>query len=387
MRHRPIVNYALVAANVIIFILGFNAGNIPKIDAFMLHPDSPELYQFISSAFLHADFWHLAGNMVFLWVFGNALNDRFGNISYLAFYLAGGVSSAVGYVLLSGNAPVLGASGAIAAVTGAYLVLFPRVRVTLLMWLYIITTFDISSLYFILFQFLWNIFMSAKGIVGQATGNVAYVAHSSGYIFGILIAVVLLATKVLERDAFDLLNLMQSARRRSRYRRMAAQGYDPFNNISSKIKKEQNRWAKAKAVETGLPPTPEPREAQLRKEISEAHSRHDMAEAADKYLQLIQLADETVLSQQQQLDIANQLMSTEKYPPAADAYERFIKNYSSYEHIADIHLMLGLVYGRYLHKYEKAQQSLEQAIEKLEDPQKIELARADLQNVRNKQSD
>ena len=91
---------------------------------YYLHPDQPEILQFFTSVFLHGSWMHLIGNMIFLWVFGNAVNDRFGHVGYAAFYLAGGVLSGLGYVLLAGQAPVLGASGAISAVTGCYLVLF-----------------------------------------------------------------------------------------------------------------------------------------------------------------------------------------------------------------------------------------------------------------------
>ncbi len=124
------------------------------------------------------------------------------------------------------------------------------------------------------------------------------------------------------------------------------------------------------------------RELQLRRDIAEAIGRHDLAAAASAYLSLLQIAEDVVLSRQQQLDVANQLMSVENYPAAADAYERFLKHYGDYEHIADIYLMLGLLYGRYLHLYDRAEQSLEQAIKLLQDPRKVELARADLQTVR-----
>ena len=124
----------MLVLNVALFFAGYNA-TTPRqrmlIDHWMLQPQAPQLHQFFSCMFLHADTVHLLGNMVFLWVFGSAVNDKLGHAGYAAFYLAGGVIAGVGYVLLSGVAPALGASGAIAAVTGAFLVLFPRVRVTL----------------------------------------------------------------------------------------------------------------------------------------------------------------------------------------------------------------------------------------------------------------
>ncbi len=381
MSCRPWVNYALVAANVGLYLLGFNGGNMERIHPFLLHPGAPQLAEFFSSMFLHAGFMHLAGNMVFLWVFGNALNDRLGHVGYLAFYLAGGVLAGLGYVLLAGRAPVLGASGAISAVTGAYLVLFPRVRVTVLaILIYVIMPIEVSSLLFLLFQFLWNLWMSFdQGLGGGAAGGVAYVAHSSGYVFGIVVALALLATGLLPRDAYDLLNLFSAGRRRSKYRRMVAQGYDPF--VGSR---QPPRRVRAQAVRSSPADTISTREQQVRKEISEACNRHDLGRAADLYLQLIQISDQAVLPRNHQLDVANQLMANEQYPAAADAYERFLRHYPSYPHVADIHLMLGILYGRYLHHYDRAEQMLNKAVESLRDENKRRLAEGDLAAVRQR---
>ncbi len=390
MTRTPWVNYALVAANVIPFLLGYNgmARNIGRIGTYLLHPDSPELYQFFSSMFLHGSWGHLIGNMIFLWVFGNAINDRFGHLGYLAFYLAGGVLAGAGYVVLAGNAPVLGASGAISAVTGAYLVLLPRVRVTLLaFFLYLLMPIEISSLLFLAFQFVWNMWMSMDaGLTGRAAGGVAYAAHSSGYIFGIVVSAVLLAVRILPRDAYDLLTLISTWRRRGKYRRMVARGFDPFGfaPAAKGHAPDTKRRVSARSVETVPADTAASKELHLRREISAACNRHDPAHAAELYLQLVQVADDVVLAQPNQLDVANQLMSAEQYSAAGDAYERFLKHYGNYEHIADIHLMLGLIYGRYLHQYERAERMLELAAETLKDPNKVQLARGDLEAVRQR---
>lgn len=385
MTHRPWVNYALIATNVAIYLMGYG-GDSEAIRPWLLYPDSPRLGQFFTSVFLHAGLWHLLGNMLFLWVFGNALNDRLGHLAYLAFYLAGGVLAGVGYVVLSGRAPVLGASGAIAAVTGAYLVLFPRARVTVLMIFYFITTLQVSSLFFVGFQVVYDLLMT----VSAAGGGVAYAAHSSGYIFGIAVAAVLLATKVLPRDPMDLLNLFGQTRRRQRYQRMVSQGYDPFAGRGPAPAQpavqppRRGRWIQTRTVESSRPDTQAARELTLRRDIAAACAGHDLPTAAAKYLQLVQIADEAVLSRQDQLDVANQLMASEQYPAAADAYERFLRHYGGYEHTADIHLMLGLIYGRYLHEYARAERLLERAIESLRDPRKIEMARGELQAVRQR---
>jgi len=387
MAHRPWVNYAIIAVNVALYAMGYN-GAYRYIAPWLLDPNAMQLSQFFSCMFLHANWMHLLGNMLFLWVFGNAVNDRLGQLGYLMFYLAGGVLAGVGYVLLGGGAPVLGASGAIAAVTGAYLVLLPRARVTilaLLVWVFM--PFEVSSLYFILIQFVFNLWMSlSPALSGKAAGGVAYAAHSSGYLFGIVVAMVLLAIKALPRDPFDMLNLLRTWQRRNRYRQVVAQGYDPFSFVKPGMRQQSSQWVNARAAVADAPDATRTREFDLRRDIGEDLAHNDQAAAADKYLQLVQIADDTVLPQQQQLDVANQLMSSERYPAAADAYERFLKHYvPGYEYPGDIYLMLGLIYSRYLHQYDRARVLLQSAIDKLADPRKIELARADLQALGKKQ--
>jgi hypothetical protein len=331
--------------------------------------------------FLHANWMHLISNMIFLWVFGNAVNDRLGHAGYLAFYLGGGVFAAMGFLLLGATAPMLGASGAISAVTGAYLVLLPRARITVLMMLYFITFFEVSSLYFLLFQFIQNLVMSYSQVFGTGGGGVAFVAHTAGYVYGIAIAVGLLATKLLPRDMFDLLALVRLWGKRRQFRRMATEGYGPFITRDP-APTPAGRWVETRTVESVTPGSAQARELQLRRDIATGCAEHNLPAAARKYLELLQIADDAILPQAQQLDVANHLMFTQNHPAAADAYERFLKHYPIYQHIGDIYLMLGLLYGRYLFQPERAESCLDQAIVRLSDPRKLELARTDLANVR-----
>ena len=383
MSCRPAVNYLLVAVNVAVFVLGYNSASEPaaaKIQDLMLHPEAPGLFQFFTSMFLHANWMHLISNMIFLWVFGNAVNDRLGHAGYLAFYLGGGIFAAMGFLLLGATAPMLGASGAISAVTGAYLVLLPRARITVLMMLYFITFFEVSSLYFLLFQFIQNVILSYSQIAG-AQGGVAFVAHSAGYVYGIGIAVSLLATRLLPRDMFDLLSLIRSWKKRREFHRMATEGYGPFITRDP-ARGPAGRRIETRPVESVVSGPGQARELQLRRDIATACGEHNLPAAARGYLELLQIADDAVLPQAQQLDVANHLMFTQNHPAAADAYERFLRHYPIYQYIGDIYLMLGLLYGRYLFQPDRAEACLDQAIVRLSDPRKLELARNDLANVR-----
>ena len=385
LNRTPLVNYALIAANVFVFVfMQRTTSLLPSLAPYLLHPDEPQVYQFFSSMFMHATWMHLIGNMLFLWVFGNAVNDSLGHLGYLAFYLAGGLIAGVGYVLISGAAPVLGASGAISAVTGAFMVLYPRVRVTVLMFLpfLLLMPFEISSLFFLLMQFAWNLYAS----LSEAGGGVAYAAHSSGYVFGIAVAGALLALRLLPRDIHDLLSLIRMWRRRRSYRRTVAGGYDPFSftpgapaGQGASRRRIQTRTLASEAADTASG-----RELQLRRMISADHARGDFAAAAAGYLKLVQLADDALLPLSQQLDVANYLMSAEQYPAAADTYERFLRHYKNYEYIGDIRLMLGLIYSRYLHQDQLAETYLSRAIAGLADAGKAQLASSELEKVRQR---
>jgi membrane associated rhomboid family serine protease len=385
MRRVPVVNYALVAANVLIFLLGYHSETEQTYARLLrmqllLDPTNPQLYQFFTSIFLHGDLMHLAGNMIILWVFGNAINDRFGHVGYAAFYLAGGVLAGLGHMMFS-DVPVLGASGAISAVTGAYLVLFPLVRLKLLFWFYIITIFYMSSMYFLLFCFIKDALLSLRG-----GGGVAYEAHLSGYIFGIGVAALLLVTKILPRNSFDLLNLIRSAHRRGRYRRMAAQGYDPFSRLAATGEPGSQRWTQARRSEPPPLNSEEIRELELRREIANACKRHDLRAAAVRYVDLVSVNSEAVLPRQEQLDVANQLMHDRQYADAAGAYEQFRKHHGKYERVGEIYLLLGLLYGRYLNQRNRGVEMLQGAIERLDDSQQVALARSELVKI-NEESD
>lgn len=383
-RNTPWMNYAIIAINVLLFFGGYNASTqatMSRIMLYMLQPDEPTLVQFISSAFLHANLAHLLGNMVFLWVFGNALNDKLGHWGYLAFYLGGGVIAGVGYLLLSASAPVLGASGAIAAVAGAYLVLLPRTTVTLILWLYVLIPFEVSSLYFILIQFVFDAFMTLYGMTGPGSGGVAYAAHATGYAFGMGIAALLLALGALPRDDYDLLNLIRHRYRRSSYRRMVSGGFDPFSGLRGSTPPKVRRPVKARSVETETHDSSNAAELELRRNINEAASARDLSRAADLYQELWDIADRPVLPRQLQLDVANQLMADQKYPIAAEAYERFAEQYPGYEYLPDIHLMLGVLYGRYLNQPDRAEEYYRRALDRLTDSAKRQMAEMELANL------
>jgi membrane associated rhomboid family serine protease len=144
-----------------------------------------------TSMFMHGSFLHLAGNMLFLWIFGNNIEDSMGRGRFIVFYLLGGVAALLGQVAIDPDAavPTVGASGAIAAVLGGYALLYPRARVITVVFLIII--FTIVELPALLVLGLWFLLQLAYGVndIAQPVsgGGVAYFAHIGGFVFGLLL--------------------------------------------------------------------------------------------------------------------------------------------------------------------------------------------------------
>jgi membrane associated rhomboid family serine protease len=143
-----------------------------------------------TSMFLHGNLLHIGGNMLFLWVFGNNVEDRMGRVVFLLFYLLAGVAAALAQVLINPDSaiPLIGASGAIAGTLGAYLVMFPRARVLTAVIFFFITLVEVPA---IIVLGLWFVLQAFSGIgqLGQsASGGVAFFAHIGGFVFGALVA-------------------------------------------------------------------------------------------------------------------------------------------------------------------------------------------------------
>jgi len=194
----PYVTYALIVANVLIFI-----GYLP------LMGDERALMRFygdyamipaqvtqagawsgiVTSMFLHGGLMHLVGNMLFLWIFGDNLEDRMGHLPFLAFYLATGIAAGITHILGGpfSQVPTVGASGAIAGVMGGYLLLFPRARVDIL--LIFIVFFRIITIPAALLLAVWFAIQVVSGLGSDPDmGGVAYWAHAGGFVAGIVLA-------------------------------------------------------------------------------------------------------------------------------------------------------------------------------------------------------
>ncbi len=372
----PYTNYALIAANALIFLLQYhidpNTHHLafrPWVAHLMLTPAHPHLWQFVSYAFLHGGPMHIFFNMFFLYLFGNNVNDKLGHIGYLCLYLAGAVFSGIGQAALHYSAaPTLGASGAVAAVTGAYLVLFPQTLITVVYWFIFIGTLEVPALYFIAFKLIL-----IDNILARTASSIAYNAHLAGYAFGIAAMLIMLATGLLTSSGFDLWSMLKQWNRRRRYRDAVSVGYDPFTGRSP------TKQIKAKDVTKPSDKQKMQKIKQLRDDIASRMLQRNLSAAAESYLQLIDLDSAQILPRQHLLDIANQLASESRHADAAKAYEQFLAHYSNYEYIEQVQLMLGLLYSRYLGQPRRAKKHLSAAAEKLSDPGQLKMCRDELE--------
>jgi len=196
-RSFPIVTYVLIALNVLFFFVELSGGEafirqwafVPS--RFLANPVG-DLITIFTSMFMHAGWIHLGGNMLYLWIFGDNVEDRFGPVKFLVFYLLCGIAATFAQLFFSigSDIPNLGASGAIAGVLGAYLVMFPQGRVSVLMGRAIV---PMPALVVIGLWAVLQFFSGIDSITTNSTdtGGVAYMAHIGGFVAGFVLAFIL----------------------------------------------------------------------------------------------------------------------------------------------------------------------------------------------------
>ena len=200
-RSYPVVNITLLFANVVVYLYQLalpphdqqlfilsNATIPARIPAFLGGHVGFEaaFLPLITSMFLHSGFLHLAGNMLFLWIFGDNVEDSFGHLPYLFFYVLCGLGAGLLHVLfnLGSTIPALGASGAISGVMGAYMVLYPRERILTLVFIFVV---PIPAVFILGYWFLLQFLAGIDALGTSAKGGVAVWAHVGGFLLGVLL--------------------------------------------------------------------------------------------------------------------------------------------------------------------------------------------------------
>ncbi|MBM3926317.1 MAG: rhomboid family intramembrane serine protease [SAR202 cluster bacterium] len=182
-------------------------GRFTRFEAVDIASPIPTWGTAFTSMFVHGGWLHIIGNMLYLWVFGDNIEARFGHLKFLLFYLAAGLAAVWAQVIINTNSeiPMVGASGAVAGVLGAYLVLFPQNRINTVVIFFLITVIQLPALFVLGFWFILQLF-SGIGSLGVLEGGVAYWAHIGGFVLGMLVAVIY---RLIRREP-----ILQTPRRR-----------------------------------------------------------------------------------------------------------------------------------------------------------------------------
>lgn len=198
-RRTPVVTYLLIAANVIVFLWMFSlpeASLESMVNKYAMIPayfadgaTLSDMMTIFTSMFMHAGLAHIAGNMIYLWIFGDNIEDRLGHFRYLVFYLVGGVAASLTHLVTNwgSNLPTVGASGAIAAVLGAYLVLYPGSRIATFIPLGFFSRLTVVPAVVVLgLWFVLQLFDGVLALGGADVGGVAVWAHIGGFVAGMV---------------------------------------------------------------------------------------------------------------------------------------------------------------------------------------------------------
>lgn len=345
-RNTPWVTISIVVTNILVFLvlsLGIHNGQEwanQITDAGVFYPHWSyvifEPSRIITHAFLHAPdgLGHVGFNMLFLWVFGRAVEGRLGSVWFAAFYLSGAAVAAIGEWTLTDGGGMIGASGAVAAVTGAFAALCPRARVRVLL---IFSVIEVPGL------LLVTLFV-AIDLIGQFTNTlsdgyrIAYWAHLAGYAWGASVMIALLGFGILPRNEFDLFFLLKQWRRR-RVMRAA------FSGDSSPWQRDALRNA----------PTKTPARAATANRLQRPHDdsevRRELAQASANW-------------------------TRENYPQAAAQWERFAARYPSHPDSDGALLLAAMAFARKLDSPAKALDLATRLSQRVPAPQPEILAQA-----------
>jgi membrane associated rhomboid family serine protease len=318
--------------------------------------------------FTHAGWLHVLGNLLILWVFGPSIEDRFGKIGFTLFYLVGGVLAALVHGFFYPN-PVVGASGAIAAVTGAFLVLFPRTHIKVLLFFFLVGVYELPAWVFI-------VFAVAKDIwgIGAPGEDVAFLAHIGGYAYGFGLAMLLLVTRILPHEDWSLFAIAKHAKRRADFKASAREAdaeWKRRTEVSKPVAKPAARetedpsrsrpgaggveerilWQRTDAQQVAAESKAEnQRLTELRAALAAKVESGDAEGASHALRALLREARGAVGSRRVLVDAGNLFVAEGRHNDATTAYEAYLGALKGAPDSDEnrVRLMLALVYQRYL---------------------------------------
>ncbi|MDZ4752964.1 MAG: rhomboid family intramembrane serine protease [Phycisphaerae bacterium] len=331
------------------------------------NPRDVHWWQWVTSLFTHSpDGWfHIVGNMIFLWAFGKPLESHIGAFRFVLLYFLGGFAACAAHWLVS-SSPAIGASGAVSAVAGLFICFFPRSH-TRVLYLLMMSVMVVPSAWLIGLFVTIDVLRFLMDATGQVRSGVASGAHLGGTVFGVLGGLLLLKLGIVKRTDWDLLYVMKQFWRR-RQMRAALRGASGSPWMSGK---PVGRVAKAGPLDAATA-----KEAELRALVSSRLRERKPAAAVEAYRELVSAMPQSTLQPELQLDIANHALACDEGLLAVQAYTSFLRAYPNDSKADEVKLLLALVYLRRLHRPADAKPLLANLDEKLTDPAQRDLARA-----------
>lgn len=333
----------IVVLNIVIFLLislGLNAQSTataskaaeieqfgvfyPGLQMVLTHP-----WTLVTYAFLHdpSGLSHVAFNMLFLWIFGRAVEDRLGSVWFAIFYISGAIVAALGEWFIS-PAPMIGASGAVAAATGAFAALCPRSRVRVL---FFFTIIEIPGIVLVLIFVGLDLFgQLGQSVSSTSRGGIAYSAHLFGYAFGMLTMLALLGSRILKRTEFDLFFIMKQMKRRREMRAAVNQSRSPWVNDISTLSVATPQ-ATPDALRAGIP---------MRRQLSDSDAKRELHDAGTRW-------------------------SRGEFSAAANAWERFAQRFPSHPDSDGALLLAAVTYARKLNDPTRARELAQRLVDRV----------------------
>lgn len=368
----PVVTWGIIGANVLVFLLTTKHLSLTDRVAYEYGfvPSRGVWYTWFTSMFLHANLMHLVGNMWFLWIVGDNIEDKLGHLVYLGFYLLSGVV-AVGFYLIftelgAGNTPLVGASGAIAGVLGCYMLFFPEARIRIFYWVF----FFLIGVVAVRAKWVIGIWIALQLVEWAATSNqmlggVAYAAHVGGFLVGIGVALL----------------LKEHLRKTGRLTR----------RVSVEKQLAENRPASRPAPHRFASPVFEnPRVQRERDEEGFFGREEAIAEnvksglldvAVERYREYTRMSHAKPIPAWAQIEIAGELFRRKDYEGALEAYRRYLSNFSSGPDAAEAKFRLGVILARHRREFFRAREYLVQAAMEHPDPQIADFAKKEMDRI------
>ena len=372
-RHTPVMTWLLIAANAAVF----GMFNLQMPDSALTEwtvrwgydVDHPFAKQIFTSMFMHAGWAHVLGNMWVLWIVGNNVEDKVGKLGFLVLYLLGGVAAALSFAGIAlvtetspeaqaklvetigrAHAPLVGASGAIAAIMGIYAVFFPEARVRLLVWWFLfVRVIPVRAKWFIGMTLGLDLITSVIAH-GAAAGGVATMAHVGGGAFGAFAALLLkpMVGGGREGDAWDV---------HTGFSRKQAAGTEPFRDPRAP---RLDRLAPGETDEAAL--------VGVERSISQLVRGGRVREAIDVYPAYVSMAREQPLPDDVQIEIAHEFYRQWLPKEAIPAYLRYLETHPRGDDVAEAKFRLGVLYARGLSRRDEAVKWLREAVSEHADP-------------------